>query len=122
MGDSEMEPVWAPLERRLGRPRCAGFMFMGRTNGINRYKHGITRTYLNLDDHGNCYLPGGVDIFVPADWDAELAKLEACLAKLGSSLTTPYDEEFIAKKRKVLQDQGISLLTITVEPHETNVH
>ena len=53
-----MEPVWAPLERRLGKARCAGFMFMGRTNGINRYKHGIARTYLNLDDEGNCYLPG----------------------------------------------------------------
>jgi hypothetical protein len=43
-----MEPVWAPLERRLGKARCAGFMFMGRLNGINRYKHGITRTNLFL--------------------------------------------------------------------------
>ena len=117
-----MEPVWAPLERRLGKARCAGFMFMGRTNGINRYKHGITRTYLNLDDDGNCYLPEASGTYVPADWDAELGKLEASLATLGSSLTTPYDEDFIAKKRKALQEQGISLLTITVEPQETNVH
>lgn len=34
-------------------------MFMGRADGINRYKHGISRTYLNLDEGGNCYLPGG---------------------------------------------------------------
>ncbi len=78
---------------------------------------------MNLDDEGNCYLPGDrAALTSRADWDAELAKLEASLATLGSSLTTPYDEDFIAKKRKALQEQGISLLTITVEPQETNVH
>jgi len=97
-------------------------MFMGRTNGINHYKHGIARTYLNLDDEANCYLPEESGTYVPADWDAELGKLEASLATLGSSLITPYDEDFIARKRKALQEQGISLLTITVEPQETNVH
>ena len=51
-------------------------MFMGRVNGINRYKHGITRTYLNLDDKGNCYLSGRRGAYVPADWKSELAKLE----------------------------------------------
>ncbi len=118
----EVEPVWAPLERRLGKARCVGFMFMGRVNGINRYKHGITRTYLNLDDEGSCYLPGGRGTYFPADWHTELGKLEAGLAALGSTLTTAYDEDFIAEKRKVLQRQGISLLTVTVDPHETNVH
>jgi hypothetical protein len=97
-------------------------MFMGRVNGsINRYKHGITRTYLNLDDEGNCYLPGGSGT-APADWDTELGKLEACLATLGASLITPYNEDLIAQKSKALQKQGISLLTITIDPHETNVH
>ena len=119
----DVEPVWAPLERRLGKARCVGFLFMGRVNGIYRYKHGITRTYLNLDEEGNCYLPGGRrGTYVPADWHTELGKLEACLATLGSTLTTSYDEDFIAEKRKALQRQGISLLTVTVDPHETNVH
>ena len=95
---------------------------MGRLNGINLYKHGITCTYLNLDDEGNCYLPDERGAYARADWDTELGKLETCLAKLGSSLTTPYDEDFIARKRNALQEQGISLLTITVEPHETNIH
>ena len=42
---------WEPLESRLGTERCAGFMFMGRLpNGINQYKHEISRRYLFLDD------------------------------------------------------------------------
>ena len=52
----------------------------------------------------------------------ELDKLGACLAAVGLSLTTPYDEDFIAQKRKTLQKQGISLLTITVDPHEAKIH
>jgi hypothetical protein len=83
-----MEPVWAPLERRLGKARCARFMFMGRLNGINRYKHGITRTNLFLDDEDNCYLPGKSGSFVRADWDTELGKLEASLTTLGWTLNT----------------------------------
>ena len=43
-----MEANWKPLEKALGKARCAGFMFMGRVNGINLYKHGISRSYLNL--------------------------------------------------------------------------
>ncbi|HKS72276.1 MAG TPA: hypothetical protein VJQ82_03710 [Terriglobales bacterium] len=97
-------------------------MFMGRVNGINRYKHGITRTYLNLDDKGNCYLSGRRGAYVPADWKSELAKLEGCLAALGFALATPYDEDFIAQKRKTLQKQGISILTITIDPQEISVH
>lgn len=45
-----MEPNWKPLEKRLGRACCVGFMYMGRVNGINVYEHGISRSYLNLDD------------------------------------------------------------------------
>lgn len=36
----------------IGRSCCVGFMYMGRVNGINLYKHGISRTYLNLNDEG----------------------------------------------------------------------
>lgn len=51
-----MAPNWKPLVAKLGKKRCVGFMFMGRVNGINLYKHGITRMYLNLDDSGECYV------------------------------------------------------------------
>ncbi len=114
--------MWAALERRLGKARCAGFMFMGSFNGIHRYKHGITRTSLYLDNEGNCYLPAKSGSFVRTDWDTELRKLETCLTNLGWTLTTPYDEDFIAQKQHALRERGISLVTIKVEPHETNIH
>jgi hypothetical protein len=114
--------VWAPLERRLGNARCVGFMFMGSFNGIYRYKHGITRTSLYLDNDSDCYLPRRNGSFTRADWDTELRKLEACLMNLGWTLTTPYDEDFIAQKQHALRERGISLLTITVGPQVTNIH
>jgi cob(I)alamin adenosyltransferase len=97
-------------------------MFMGRVNGINQYKHGITRTYLNLDDESNCYIRADRGDYLRGDWEAELGKLEACLATLGAHLATPYDEEFIVQKQKALLEQGISLLTIEVEPQEIKIH
>ena len=117
-----MQPNWKPLEDRLGRTRCVGFMFMGRVNGINQYKHGITRSYLNLDDAGNCYVQAERGGYLRGDWENELGKLEACLATLGANLVTPYDEEFIAQKCKALLEQGISLLTIEMEPQEVKIH
>jgi hypothetical protein len=115
-----VEPNWKPLEEKLGSARCVGFMFMGRINGINQYKHGITRTYLNLDDQGNCRVRAN-GVYVPGNWDVELARLEACLANLGASLTTAYDDAFIASKQKELQRKGISLLTLTVDPRDTKI-
>lgn len=43
-----MKPNWKPLEEKLGKKRCVGFMFMGRINGINFYKHDMARVYSNL--------------------------------------------------------------------------
>jgi hypothetical protein len=117
-----VQPNWEPLKKRVGRARCVGFMYMGRVNGINLYKHGISRSYLNLDDEGGCYIPRGAGCYVYADFDLELAKLEACLGTLQATLETPYDEIFIARKRELLRQQGVSLLTIEVEPEEVLVH
>jgi hypothetical protein len=117
-----MEPNWKPLEDRLGEARCAGFMYMGRINGSNLYKHGISRSYLNLDDQGNCYIAGKFGGYVPADFERELARLEDCLRGVRATLKTAYDEGFIMRKRKVLRQQGISLLTIQVDPDDTVIH
>jgi hypothetical protein len=116
-----VEANWKPLENRLGAARCAGFMFMGCVNGINLYKHGISRSYLNLDDDGNCYAAGRPGCYLPADFDQELSKLEERLKELGATLETSYDEGFIAHKREALRQQGVSLLTIQVEPDEVTI-
>ncbi len=117
-----MEPNWKPLEDRLGAARCAGFMFMGRMNGINLYKHGISRSYLCLDDDGNCYIAGQRGCYVPADFEQELSELEKLLNSLGATLETSYDESFITQKREALRQHGVSLLTIQVEPDEVTIH
>jgi hypothetical protein len=40
------------FEKKPGQTWCPGFMWMGRVNRINLDKHGINRTYLNLDGAG----------------------------------------------------------------------
>ena len=117
-----MEPNWEPLEDRLGKARCAGFMYMGRVNGINLYKHGISRTYLNLDDKGNCFVSSRNGCHVSADFDEELTKLELRLKGLQATLETPYDELFLAQKRAILRLKGVDLITIQVEPKEFAIH
>jgi len=121
-GQTTMEPNWKPLESRLGAARCAGFMFMRRVNGINLYKHGISRSYLYLDDDGNCYAAGDPGCYVPVDFDQELSKLERLLKGFGATIETPYDENFITQKREALRKHGISLMTIQVEPDEMTIH
>jgi hypothetical protein len=117
-----MEANWKPLEIQVGRARCVGFMFMGRVNGINLYKHGIARTYLNLDDAGNCFVHCGKGIFEAADFSEELRKLEAALREQGETLATPYDDAYIARKTRALERAGIPILRIKLEPEEIIVN
>jgi len=113
-----MNPIWKPLVEKLGRDRCVGFMYMGRVNGVHQYKHGITRTYLNLDEHGNCYVWNQTLGFVNADFEVELSGLEADLRKCNETLEVPYDEDYIALKEEVLQSLGIQTLRIKAEPED----
>ena len=86
-----MEPNWKPLEAQLSPARCAGFMFMGRVNGINQYKHGISRRYLLLDDDGWAYQLFARNEFREIPIDEALALVEAPLKAMGETLETPYD-------------------------------
>lgn len=117
-----MEPNWKPLEEKVGRKRCAGFMFMGRINGINLYKHGIARMYLNLDDSGHSYVSQGRGNFVRADFTTQLAKLERALRELGETLESVYDEAYIAKKRDALHRAGIPLIRFEIEPENQSIN
>ena len=116
-----MTPNWKPLEEKLGRERCGGFMYMGRLNGINLYKHGMVRTYLNLDDSGECFAYGD-GRFEKADFAAELAKVEARLNELGETLESVYDETYIARKREALRRAGIPMVRFEIEPEDRSIH
>ena len=116
-----MKPNWKPLEERLGRDRCAGFMYMGRLNGINLYKHGIVRTYLNLDDLGECFAYRD-SRFEKTDFALELAKLEARLEELGETLRSVYDEAYIARKEEALRRAGIPMVRFEIEPEERSIN
>jgi hypothetical protein len=61
-------------------------------------------------------------MLLPADFEQEILKLEKLLMEGGATIETPYDETFIAQKRRELRQHGISLLTIQVEPDEMTIH
>jgi hypothetical protein len=117
-----MEPNWKPLTHKLGEGRCAGFMYMGRVNGINLYKHGIARMYLNLDDQGQCYVCRGKWRFEKADFDAQLARLEAALAEIGETLESVYDESYIEEKRKALEAAGVQHERAEILPEDLSIN
>jgi len=119
-----MAPNWKPLEDKLGRERCVGFMYMGRVNGINLYKHGIARTYLHLDDQGRCYMRRSDSRYEyqATEFEAELAKLEGVLAGIGESLESRYDEDYISRKRAALEKAGIRLLRFEIQPQRLSIN
>ena len=116
-----MTTNWQPLIEKPGQERCVGFMYMARINGVNLYKHGISRTYLNLDDSGECFKYGN-ERFEKADSAAELAKLEASLAEVGETLRSVYDEAYIARKEEALRRAGIPLVRVEIEPEDRSIH
>jgi hypothetical protein len=50
----ELIANWGPLEQKLEPELCAEFMWMFRKNGVEHYKHIVTRRYLGLDEDGRC--------------------------------------------------------------------
>lgn len=53
-------PNWKPLASHLGEKniRMCDWMWMYRKDGIEYYKHSVTRKYLALDDGGHCWMNG----------------------------------------------------------------
>ena len=49
------KPNWAPLEHRIGEG-CADFMRMYAKDGVEYYKHIVTRRYLCLNSRGGVFL------------------------------------------------------------------
>ena len=46
------EPNWTPLELVLSARELEDFMYMGRSDSIELYKHCLTRRYLNISADG----------------------------------------------------------------------
>jgi len=111
------DDYWSPLESLLGPDRCVGFMFMGRlSNGINQYKHGISRRYLFLDDDGAAYervYDGG---FRRIAMSEAMARIEEPLREIGETLETPYDSEYIKTKDAALRAAGFEVLRFNIDP------
>ena len=116
-----VEANWKPLEAKLGALRCAGFMFMGRSNGINHYKHGLSRRYLFLDDVGRAYEAAGRNEFREIPFDEALARVEGPLKELGETLETAYDDAYISRKETALRAAGIEVLRLRIVPEDTVV-
>ena len=112
-----MQGKWKPLEARLACARCAGFMFMGRANGINQYKHGISRQYLFLDDEGRAY-EGARNEFRETPVEEAIARVEAPLQEMGETLETPYDSAYISRKDAALREAGFDVLRIRIVPED----
>jgi hypothetical protein len=92
-------------------------MFMGRlSNGINQYKHGISRRYLFLDDHDVAYERVHEGGFQRIPTSEAIARIEESLREVGETLETPYDSEYIRRKDAALRAAGFEVFRFTIDP------
>lgn len=117
-----MKSNWKPLEEKLKPDQCAGFMFMGRLNGIHLYKHGLTRRYLNLGDDGRAYRYLDCGRFEEIPFEEALAWVREPLAEMGETLETPYDGDYRARRSAALHAAGYQELRLKIEPNEVAIH
>ena len=116
---SHMEDSWKPLESLLGSDRCVGFMFMGRlSNGINQYKHGISRRYLFLDDDSVAYERVHQGGFRRITTREAIARIEEPLREIAETLETPYDSDYIRCKDAALRAAGFEVLRFHISSHD----
>jgi hypothetical protein len=116
-----MQANWKPLEERLGQARCAGFMFMGRINGVNLYKHGLSRRYLNLSDDGRAFRQLDRGRFEEIPFSEALAWVAEPLAAMGEALESAYDAEYRTRRSAALRAVGIQELRLQVVPDDVSI-
>ena len=117
-----MEANWKPLEERLQPAQCVGFMFMGRLNGVNLYKHGLSRRYLNLGDDGGAYRYVEDGRFAETPFEEVLAWVAEPLAEMGETLETPCDEAYKARRSAALRAAGWHELRVQIQPEKIAIH
>jgi hypothetical protein len=121
MKDYEFDnPNWDPLEKVLPLKWCAGFMWMGATQGIHLYKHGFTRRYLNLDGRGNAYRYLGTgNRYARMDLGEAIEVVFEGLEEMRKTRESPYDDDAVREKHEALAKAGWT--TINVSPDGVNV-
>jgi hypothetical protein len=117
-----MEANWKPLEEKLAPAQCAGFMFMGKLNGINLYKQGLTRRYLNLGDDGRAYRHLDRGRFEEIPFEEAMRWVAEPLAEMGETLETPYDEDYRRRRAAALRAAGFEEFRLRIEPDEVAIH
>lgn len=147
--ESTLDPQhwWVPLEAVLPADECAGFMFMGAVECaivpesrsfigpaeahnpnpawerrvIWRYKHGITRKYLNLSDNLRPYYYVGSTLDYTLNTYAHVAGGERALERaidiafdgieqFGASRSTAYNAEYISARNARLVAAGFTVI------------
>ena len=76
----ELSAKWAPLESYLRPVQCAEFMWMYRHNGVEHYKHTVTRRYLRLDQEGRCLAWTG-DGLKEVPFEQEWNRVSGCMGR-----------------------------------------
>jgi hypothetical protein len=97
-------------------------MFMGRMNGVNLYKQGLTRRYLNLADDGRAFRHLGGGRFEEIPFEDALRWVTEPLAQIGETLETPYDDEYRARRAEALRAAGWQELRVRIEPRNVAIH
>jgi hypothetical protein len=96
-------------------------MYMGRINGINQYKHGLSRRYLNLSDDGRAFRQLDRGRFEEIPFSEALEWVAEPLAAMGDTLKSAYNDEYRARRSAALRAAGIQGLRLQVEPDEATI-
>jgi hypothetical protein len=63
----------------------------------------------------------GASRCVGGSWQVEPAKIEKSLERMGMSLNSGYDAGFRTRKKRALQEEGITLVTLEIEPQDHTI-
>lgn len=108
------EPDWKPLEKVLPLKWCAGFMFFGYSGDIRTYKQGFTRYCLHIDSRGNTYAYNSrTDSYIRIPRSLAIAHVFSGIERMGFTRETPFDEKNQAKRIKMLEDAGWTVVSVT---------
>lgn len=119
---------WMFMERAHPKDHEPGGFYEGAPKGLVTYKHGITRTPLYLDQEGNAWYRNWKNTFHRGKWSGPVSAKGVLnhsgyphpdstqshydtLKQFGETPQTKYNEDYILRRNKRLQDAGYMVLT-----------